>query len=137
MSIGRGGSAKRILEDGETVVYEYYSFEQNEPGFDIDDIREKGTISIGKDCFVDPEIHEKTKKLPSGRKKLIVKRIPRQVDTDEMLREGHITIENCDPCFRKSTGEWQIDVMALTLLRKILQEYQENEIIPENVDVYM
>ena len=34
-----------------------------------------GTITIQKDCFAEPEIHEKVKKLPSGKKKTIVKKI--------------------------------------------------------------
>ena len=39
-----------------------------------------GTITIARDCFAEPEIHEKLKKMPSGRKKLITKRISVSVD---------------------------------------------------------
>ncbi len=93
-------------------------------------------ITIAKECFVGPIIHEKIKKMPSGRKRLVVKQIPRDVNISEKIRDGRITIENCIPCWRKSADEWKIDMMAVSLLWKMLREYQEDEIIPENVGIY-
>lgn len=48
-------------------------------------------ITISRDCFAEPEIHEKLKKMPSGRKKLITKRIPVSVDYPHVNSKIKIT----------------------------------------------
>lgn len=59
--------------------------------------------------FVEPEIHEKIKKMPSGRKKLVVKRIPVPVDYDIMIRQNKIQVENCSHCWETTKDDQEID----------------------------
>ena len=80
MSRGFGGSARIVLQDENTAVYEYAPFNLNEPEYRNSEHTYDGLITISKDSMVEPEIHEKLKRMPSGRKKLIVKRIRRDVN---------------------------------------------------------
>ncbi len=76
MSRGIGVHANLIFEDKNTVVYEYGGYNLNDIQYRNENHIYDGTISIQRICFAEPEIHEKLKKMPSGRKKLITKRIP-------------------------------------------------------------
>ena len=82
-----------------------------------------GTITIQKNCFMEPEIHEKLKKMPDGKKELITKRIPVNVDYSKYIEEGLIVIENCSNCWKTTDDEKHIDVMALNILIKLFREY--------------
>ena len=66
--------------------------------------------------------------MPSGRKKLIVKRISKDIDISEMIAQGQLRIEN-------SKNTWKmlqsIDYIAISLCRIIFHEYQLNGILPE------
>lgn len=94
MSLGYGGSCKRELEDENMIIYSYSSYNLNEEQFRNSDRIYDGTITINKSCLIEAEIHEKIKKMPNGRKKLIVKRIPKSIDIFEMIAQGQIQIEN-------------------------------------------
>lgn len=61
MSRGIGAHAKKVLEDDETVIYEYGGYNLNEPEYWNENHILDGTITIQKNCFVEPEIHEKLK----------------------------------------------------------------------------
>lgn len=104
------------MQDEKTVIYEYGGYNWNEEqfrnGFHIYD----GIITIHRDCFVEPEIHEKLKKMPSGKKKLVTKRIPVGVDYPKYIEDGLIAIENCSNCWKVTEDEKHIDVMALHIL---------------------
>jgi hypothetical protein len=134
MSIGIGSYADLVLEDDELVIYEYGNYNLNEARFRNAEKLYDGLITIRKDCFVEPEIHEKVKKLPSGRKKLIVKKIPVSVDYPSMLEDGRIKFENCSNCWRiyKDIGA---DVMIGSLLFYIFLEYQETGTMPKIVTI--
>lgn len=80
MSRGFGAFVKLVLQDDETVIYEYGSYNLNEEKFRNKDHVSDGLITIDKSCFLEPKINKKLKKMPSGRKKLIIKRIPVAVD---------------------------------------------------------
>lgn len=73
MSLGYGGIAKKVNEDNTYVLYAYGAFNWNLPECTNDDYTLDGSILIPKKCFVGPEIHQKIKKMPSGRKKLVTK----------------------------------------------------------------
>lgn len=133
MSIGIGAWARKVLEDDKTVIYEYGGYNLNEPEFRNEEHILDGVITISKECFAEPEIHEKLKRLPSGRKKKIIKRIPVHVEYDKMITGGLIVIENCSNCWYKSKNEYHVDVMACSLISKILMQYQENGEIPDAV----
>ena len=82
---------------------------------------------------MEPEIHEKLKKMPSGKKKLITKRIPVDVDYPKYIEEGLITIENCSNCWKTTDDEKHIDVMALHILFYLFLKYQEQGELPEYI----
>lgn len=132
MSRGIGAYANLILEDEKTVMYEYGGYNLNEPEYRNENHIYDGTITISRDCFIEPEIHEKLKKMPSGRKKLITKRVPVSVDYPQMISDGRIVIENCSNCWQCTPNE-NIDVMALHLLFYLFRQYQEEGKMPEYI----
>ena len=131
MSRGIGARANLVLED-EKVMYEYGGYNLNEPEYRNEDHVYDGTITISRDCFAEPEIHEKLKKMPGGRKKLIIKRIPVSVDYPKMISDGRIIIENCSNCWQCTPDE-NIDVMALHILFYLFRQYQEEGKMPEYI----
>ena len=114
MSRGFGAHADLVAQDNETVIYQYGGYNLNEPEFRNEKHLYDGLITISRSCFAEPEIHEKLKKMPSGRKKLITKRIPVKVDYPQMISDGRIIIENCSNCWHRTPDG--IDVMACHIL---------------------
>ena len=135
MSRGFGACANKIIEDSEIVVYEYGGYNLNDPKYWNEDHLYDGSITIAKKCFVEPEIHQKLKKMPSGRKKLVVKRIPVSVDFGQMIEDGLIEVQSCSNCWQLTEDEPHIDIMVCRLLLKLFDQYQEDGIIPEHVGV--
>lgn len=133
MSIGIGVYAKKVLEDDETVIYEYGGYNLNELEYRNEKHILDGSITIQKSCFVEPEMHEKLKKMPSGRKKLITKRIPVSVDYGKMLEDGTVKVENCSCCWHTTENDLAVDVMACYILFYIFRRYQEEGEIPEYI----
>lgn len=131
MSIGIGAHATLILQDKEMVLYEYGGYNLNNKAFWNRTHGYDGYITIQRSCFVEPEIHEKRKKMPSGKKKVITKRISVNVDYRKMIIDGFIEVENCSNCWKTTEDEKHIDVMALRILHQIFQEYQKESRIPE------
>lgn len=126
MSRGMGAHANLSLQDEKTVIYEYGGYNLNEA--QICD----GIITISRNCFLEPEIHQKIKKMPSGKKKIITKRISIDVDCSKMIKDGLIVIENCSNCW-KTTDDKHIDIMALRILFKLFLKYQEEGKVPESI----
>ena len=138
MSMGFGAFANKIIDDGESVLYEYSSYNLNDEKYNNKSRISDGVIIIQKECFIEPEIHKKIKKLPSGkkkRKKLITKIIPVDVDYGAFLEEGKIIIENCSNCWHKVANELQIDEMACHMLYYIFYQYQICGKIPETLEL--
>lgn len=133
MSMGIGAYANKILEDEKTVIYEYGSYNLNNPDFRNAEQKCDGNIIISKHCFTEPEIHKKIKRNRSGRKKLIVKRIPVYVDYRKMIDDGVAEIENCSNCWQTTNDEKKIDIMALRILFYLFRKYQEEGKIPEHI----
>lgn len=98
MSKGIGAHANKIAKDDHAVIYEYGGYNLNDPEYLNEDHIYDETITIKRDCFAEPEIHEKLKKMPSGKKKLITKRIPVLVHYGEMIEDRRIVVENCSNC---------------------------------------
>ena len=94
MSIGSGGSARIIMQDADVVVYEYYAYSLNEKKHQNTEHIYDGVITIHRNSLIEPEIHERVKKMPSGRKKLITKRIPKAVDYSKLIEAGQISVKN-------------------------------------------
>lgn len=133
MSKGIGAYANKILEDNETVIYEYGGYNLNVPKYWNENHLCDGSITIPKRCFSEPEMHQKLKKMPSGRKKLVVKRIPVSVDYGQMLENGLIKVENCSNCWMTTDDDLCIDIMVLHLLFKLFYQYKEEETVPEHI----
>ncbi len=117
-----------IIEDASSVLYSYYCFNWNIEQFRNPDHVSDGYITIRKDRLVEPEIHEKIKRFPNGKKKKIVNRIVRDVDIRGLIRDGSIEIEN-------SRFAWYLiggyDRIALLLTYEIFTEYQKTGKLPE------
>ena len=122
MSIGFGGHCHKIIEDDEFIIYEYFSYNWNEPRSVNDEKIFDGSITIRKNSLLEPEIHEKFRRMPNGRRRKFIKKVLVDVPLDELLAAGDIQIEN-------SSFAWKIlpngvDLMAYRLCRKIFLHYQ-------------
>ena len=133
MSRGIGAKAIKMLEDSDTVVFEYGAYNLNEAAFRNEKHVRDGYITVLKSCFTEPEIHTKIKKLPSGKKRLITKRIPVSVDYIQLLQEEKIKVENCSFGWKKTDDRFEVDIMACYLLSKLFKLYQEEGTIPNEV----
>ncbi len=133
MSKGIGIIAHKFFEDNKNVIYKYGNYNLNIPEFRNENHVYDGTITIQKDCFVEPEIHEKWKKQSSGKKKHILKRIPVDVNYGDMLYDGRIVVKNCSNCWMITEDEYMIDKMIFHILFYIFLKYQEEGEIPERI----
>ena len=136
MSRGFGGSAKIVLQDENTVVYAYAPFNLNEPDYRNSDHVYDGIITISKAAMVEPDIHEKIKRMPSGRKKLVVKRIRRDVDYGALIKAGKIAVENSRYCWHFIGEEKNIGMMAMHIIFSIYDRYQDEGALPETVSLF-
>ena len=133
MSMGYGGSARLILHDKKTIIYEYAPFNLNCPDYKNSDRIYDGLITIDTSSFIEPEIHTKLKHFPNGKKKIITKRILNEVNYAQLISDKKIVVENSRFCWRildKSVG-----FIAYRIIRKIFTTYQEEEIIPETISI--
>lgn len=130
MSMGYGGFARLIASDEQSVMYEYGSFDWNDERYRNDDRVADGIILIRKSCFPTPEIHEKIKKTPSGRKKLIRKTIPVNVDAYALIKQGMISVE-ISSFSNRFYGH--LDRAAVRLIYKIFFEFQMTGEIPQSM----
>ena len=135
MSLGIGGVAKFALEDEYTVIYQYYAYNFNDMKHANSEKIYDGMITIKKNCIPSPEIHQKLKRQPSGKKKLITKRIPQDVDLYELIENGQIIVENSKHCSRKHSNG--VGGMAMRLIKKIIKEYQIEGKFPEIVGCHI
>ena len=135
MSIGFQGCADLFLSDGSGFFYLYACCNLNMPEAH-DSARDAvdGEIWISRDSLPEPEIHEKIRRMPSGRRKLVVRRIQRWPSVEELIAGRKITVRNAG-------GTWQtkesVDIMALRLINRILMDYQEKGSMPDHVSVHM
>ena len=133
MSRGYGTFARKSIEDESIVLYEYGDYNLNILACNNVARIYDGSFCIVKSGLVQPEIHETTRTLPSGRKQTIVKRIPNPIEYDSLLRSNLIKVENCSFCWEKSHDEFNVDLMVFRLLSKIFQIYQMEGFLPDEV----
>lgn len=108
----------------------------NEPEYRNSEHVYDGRITISKDSMVEPEIHEKLKVMHSGKKKLIIKRLRRDVDFGALLYAGKITIENSCYCWHLVGTEKNIGMMAMKIVFRIYDHYQDEGTLSETVSLY-
>lgn len=130
MSMGYAARLVKELEDEEYVLFKYASANASNENYAEMIKKLDGSIFVNKKCFVEPEIHMKRKKMPSGKVRVYEKRIPVSVEYERYIDEGMIKIENASGCWRTTEG---IDFMALKLLFKLFNEYQLAGSIPEKI----
>lgn len=134
MSRGLGAFASLFSEDNLSVTYRYGSYDLNQEKYKNSKHIMDGYIIIQKSCFKEPEIHKKLKKIPGGRKKLIIKKIPVEVDYSSMIMNNLIKIKNCSNAHDFISGEEKIiDIMALHIIYYIFYRYQINGNIPKSI----
>ena len=133
MSVGYGGYCVKYGENAEYVLYEYYAFDLNVPGFHNDKRQMDGLIKIDKTTFIEPEIHTRIKRRPGHRKRTIVKRVERPVPYDEYLKSGRIELINSSYCSVISPDGY--GRVGLILIYQIYSEYQMNGEIPHRVSI--
>ena len=135
MSMGYGGSAKIVLQDEETVIYKYSPYNLNDPEYRNPKRIYDGFITISKNSLVEPDIHTKIKRMPSGRKKLLTKRIPRDVDYSLLFDTGKITVENSSYCWILVGQNKNVGMIAMRIIFKIFDYYQDNGCLPETISL--
>lgn len=135
MSMGYGGTAKILLQDESVVVYEYLSYNLNDSEYRNAEHICDGLITISKSALVEPEIHAKMKRMPSGRKQFVEKRIRREVDYDLLLNNGEICIENSKYCWRFVGAGENIGLIAMRIIYCIFDQYQDEGRLPEKVSI--
>ena len=134
MSMGYGAYANLVHFDDDLIMYSYCCYNVNNENYNIFEKMEDGELYIDRDALVEPEIREKIKKMPSGRRKQIGKRIKKNVSVEELFYMGKIKVKNASGTWK--TTDFGIDIMALRILYKIFDEYQETGVIPKNVVWY-
>lgn len=133
MSLGIGAFCKLIAQDEETVIYEYGSYNLNEPDYTNEQKIADGIIQIKKIALIEPDIHNTIKRLPSGKKKEIIKRVAKEIRLSQLFANNSIILENCSHCWK--TNENGVDVMANTTVWYIFLEYQEKGYLPEYLSI--
>ena len=123
-----------MLADDTLTVYAYCCYNINNDDYEYFQKKEDGELYIDRDAFVEPEIHEKMKKTASGRKKLIVKRIIRDVPFEKLFESGKIQVKNASGTWKTTVSG--IDFMALQILFKMFDEYQETGKLPEHIGLF-
>lgn len=131
MSRGIGGNCRILEEDEHTVIYEYGGYNLNKPEYRNPYYIFDGIITIEKSALVEPEIHTKIKRTQGGQKKLVTKRVLREVPYMELIESGKIEIQNCSNCWHTfPSGK---DIIAYYLIFHIFDKYQEDGVLPSTV----
>lgn len=132
MSLGYGGSCRKISTDADFALYEYSSYNLNvdacEKIFD-------GLILIKKSALVESERREKFRRMPSGRRRKFTKIILRKVDISELIDSGDVEIENCSHAWHFLLNG--IDRTACCLCRKIFDDYQREGTLPDKCGYFV
>ena len=132
MSRGFGGWGYIADQDENTVIYQYGAYNLNEPQYRNKAHLADGVFVIDKNGLVEPDIYEKIKRFPNGKKKHIVKRIVVDVPYSELYENGKIQIQNCSNCWKTNYGDK--DFIAWYLIWNIFQKYQEDGHLPERIN---
>ena len=132
MSLGYGGGCRKISEDADFILYEYFSY--NLPFDDHEKIFD-GLILIKKSVLLEPERREKFQRMPSGRRRKFTKIILREVDIDALIDSGDVQIENCSHAWKILPNG--IDYIACCLCRKIFDDYQREGTLPNKCSCFV
>ncbi|MBQ8162539.1 MAG: hypothetical protein IJ083_17570 [Clostridia bacterium] len=129
MSKGHCGYAHLVASDDTLLLYSYCAYDINRDDWQDMKKKEDGEIAIDRDSLIEPEVSEKVKRRPSGKRITVVKRIEREVHYEDLLEAKKISIQNASGAWDFS--ETGIDEIALNIVRKIFTEYQKTGNIPD------
>ena len=135
MSMGYGGVAQIVLEDADTVIYAYAPYDLGAPKYSNREGIYDGMIEIRKDALAEPEIHEKRKRMPSGRKKIVTKRIRQDVDYAALIASGKIVVQNSRFCWHIMNNG--VGMIAMRLIFRIFQQYQDEGALPKEIGYHV
>lgn len=134
MSLGYGADCRKVAEDKKTLIYEYSVYNLNEMGYENSMVLYDGMIFIDKSAFIEPEVHTKRKRQPSGKKIMVSKTVINyDIPCEALLKDKSIIIENCSNAW--SFTEDGIDHMAIRLVYKLFIDYQKQGVFPESVGI--
>lgn len=134
MSMGFGGNMDLVANDSTTLMYSYCCYNVNNDDYKKYMGLADGEIVISKEALVEPEIHNKLKKMPSGRKRIIEKRVRRDVPWEDIFGSGKVTVKNASGTWRTDSNG--IDIMAFKMLFELFDEYQDSGEIPEHISLF-
>ena len=102
MSKGYGGAARLVLQDDETVIYEYFADNVNHPEYYNKNCIYDGIITISKSALIEPEIQ---------------------------YYSDLIQVQNSHFCWQILDNGWGI--AATRIIWKIFDKYQKTGTLPE------
>lgn len=85
MSMGYGGSCRKFVEDDEFIIYEYFCYDWSRPRFSNREKFFDGFITIRKAALIEPELREKLRRRPSGRRVKFIKKFLVDVAVEKLL----------------------------------------------------
>ena len=129
MSKGHCGHAHLVANDETLLLYSYCAYDLNRADWQEMKKKEDGEIAIDRDSLIEPEVHEKAKRLPSGKRTTVIKRIEREALYGDLLKAKKIRIQNASGAWVFS--ESGIDEVALKIVHIIFSEYQKTGNIPD------
>ena len=134
MSVGFGGYAELVLSDDSAVLYKYCCYNVNRTNYMDDKANKDGEIFISRNAFIDPEIHIRKRKTPSGKKQLVAKRIIKDIPFDLLLSEEKIKVKNASGTWKTVFDE--MDYIAYRLINIIFDEYQKTGTVLDKVSFF-
>lgn len=135
MSMGYGISCRKVAEDKKTLIYEYSVYNWNEMEYADRINLYDGIIFMDKSAFIEPEIHTKRKRLPSGKKVMVSKRVVNSnIPCDALIKDKKIIIENSSNAW--SFSKDGIDTMAIRLVYNLFMEYQKQGVFVETLSIH-
>lgn len=124
MSLGYGGAARLVLDDGDSAIYAYTCTNLNKRG---NDPREDGEIYIELQPIASAYVPKKTKRYPDG----VPVRSAEDVDYEKMIAAGSLKVTNRSNA--SCPGGDGIDAQAWELIRKIALRIQLDGVFPAEV----
>ena len=133
LSLGYCGKCKLIEQNDDVARYAYSGENWNDNNSQSGDIELlDGIICIYKRCLEEPEIHIKNKKMPSGKRITIKKRIVHTPSIEKHVANGDIIIENkCKNEFKRVATSKVECYLANVLLVNLFEAYQRDGILPD------
>lgn len=130
MSKGHCGWMKLLAEDEQQLWYQYRCWTLNGQG-----APQQGDVWIRRTALMEPEIHHRIKKWPSGRKEILCMRVPQTFSVEALLASGEVEV------IPTAAVDTLPDALARACVEHLLFQffliYQKKGSIPEEVSWYV